>query len=375
MKFNFSLVIATAITLTLLLANCHVLDFIGPSSVTEGQTVTVHFKLRNTLANNLDNFDGVKIGLSTDSKFNESDLELASVPVTIRSGQAKWFSATVTIPPLNSGKYYWVVHTYSDTYIQPVQVTGIGNQTDLMATNLFFRNAQEEVIVNDKLHLFFNLKNTGASSGNFHTTYFLSSDRFLGNTDVQIYDGFQTSLSSNQERYYSGWLRVPSNYPIGRSFVIVKADYRNRITDKNEATNTIVKEITIKPASTKIKMNGPKGFATQQMDLTAESRTIQLEGESLKLTHIEEVLLEEGINLFPNPAVDKANLQFSTTQKTDLTITIVDNAGRLIQSFSEQDFQGDYSKELELGNLLPGNYFVVIQSDKDKIITKQLIVN
>lgn len=85
--------------------------------------------------------------------------------------------------------------------------------------------------------------------------------------------------------------------------------------------------------------------------------------------------IEENVNIFPNPATEVLNINFSSNYKGEISVQIIDNAGRLI----DQVFVGNHSGETQLKwhfqekQIVAGQYFCVITSSKGRI-TKPITI-
>ncbi|MBK7965346.1 MAG: T9SS type A sorting domain-containing protein [Bacteroidetes bacterium] len=69
--------------------------------------------------------------------------------------------------------------------------------------------------------------------------------------------------------------------------------------------------------------------------------------------------------LFPNPARENVNIQFSSTIISDFQITLVDQAGRMIASEMGIATEGTNLKSLNIETLSSGIYSIVIRLGND----------
>jgi uncharacterized delta-60 repeat protein len=73
-------------------------------------------------------------------------------------------------------------------------------------------------------------------------------------------------------------------------------------------------------------------------------------------------------NLFPNPSTDKINISYSLEKNSKLSIILLDNLGRIVQSFFNDEFRsaGYHSDVLEADNNLPaGLYYIKIVTEEN----------
>ena len=80
----------------------------------------------------------------------------------------------------------------------------------------------------------------------------------------------------------------------------------------------------------------------------------------------------EGMEAYPNPTVGDLNLKFKAAAQPT-TIRIMDVQGRVIYSEDLEHFDGNYSRELDVSNGVPGVLSISI-SQKGKVFTKNIIL-
>ncbi|MGC9341975.1 MAG: T9SS type A sorting domain-containing protein, partial [Bacteroidales bacterium] len=76
--------------------------------------------------------------------------------------------------------------------------------------------------------------------------------------------------------------------------------------------------------------------------------------------------------VYPNPASDWVNLEFSASGQEDIIITILDTYGRTILSKEIRSVNGFVNERLDLSELDNGLYFVRIGNENEvlKLIKK-----
>ena len=79
-------------------------------------------------------------------------------------------------------------------------------------------------------------------------------------------------------------------------------------------------------------------------------------------TGIEETSLTN-FNLFPNPATDQFNLNIGLAEKENLTISVIDAAGRVVQSQFESLNAGGHQLSIDVSSLPAGIYQVSLKSN------------
>jgi hypothetical protein len=92
------------------------------------------------------------------------------------------------------------------------------------------------------------------------------------------------------------------------------------------------------------------------------------------VTAIANVQAEEiKLKVSPNPNKGIFNLSFEVTTKADLTIDILNSAGRKVYTSSTPDFIGTYSKQITIDDVSSELYVIKIQHDKKVYVSKLLI--
>ncbi len=92
------------------------------------------------------------------------------------------------------------------------------------------------------------------------------------------------------------------------------------------------------------------------------------------ITAIAEALADEiKLTVSPNPNNGIFNLSFEVNTKADLTIDILNSAGRKVYTSSIPDFTGKYSKQLSVDGSAADLYLVKIQHNKKTYVRKMIV--
>ena len=78
-------------------------------------------------------------------------------------------------------------------------------------------------------------------------------------------------------------------------------------------------------------------------------------------------------NIYPNPTTDFLTLDFYATIKGNYSVKIISSNGEQVYEDKILDFNGDYSKNINLSNLAKGNYIIQIHSDHQVVYRKILL--
>jgi hypothetical protein len=86
----------------------------------------------------------------------------------------------------------------------------------------------------------------------------------------------------------------------------------------------------------------------------------------------EDLVFQNGIEVFPNPASDLTNITFNFAESNDITIELVNKLGQRI-SFTELDNIQNASHELSVNNLAAGMYFIHISNGEASMVEKLFV--
>jgi hypothetical protein len=92
-----------------------------------------------------------------------------------------------------------------------------------------------------------------------------------------------------------------------------------------------------------------------------------------KETSVTELSDSQDVNIYPNPNNGKFNIILENILSDNIRVTITNNVGVVIKDFNLSQ-SGKMIREIDLGNIAKGFYFIQLQTDEAKII-KSFIVN
>lgn len=88
---------------------------------------------------------------------------------------------------------------------------------------------------------------------------------------------------------------------------------------------------------------------------------------------VEELGFSSEVSLFPNPTQGNATLAFDSKKAGDLTISILDAQGRMINWFNTNTVEGGNSIDLNTNNYASGVYQVVLSNSNGSHLTKLIV--
>ena len=106
-------------------------------------------------------------------------------------------------------------------------------------------------------------------------------------------------------------------------------------------------------------MNTPAFFCTDDLKLST-------------VTGIENYFLEESLSVFPNPAVNGAEIIFNTAEPVYVNMKITDVTGREVAGQNINSFAGQNKFRVDVSQYPSGVYYVILNANGN-VITKKLI--
>lgn len=88
---------------------------------------------------------------------------------------------------------------------------------------------------------------------------------------------------------------------------------------------------------------------------------------------IKENVIENSLNVFPNPANDKLTVKFNTSKVNNLSVKISDVEGKVVYSRNESNFSGNFNENINVSNFGKGVYMIQIISD-NSITTEKVVI-
>ncbi len=92
------------------------------------------------------------------------------------------------------------------------------------------------------------------------------------------------------------------------------------------------------------------------------------------LLSTDEMLMNNGINVFPNPIVESLNIRYHLSQSEKVTVDVFENSGRLINHVAEKlNLIGDQIITLNLGNQINGIVIVRLKIGATSYSFKRIV--
>jgi hypothetical protein len=200
----------------------------------------------------------------------------------------------------------------------------------------------------------------------FHTNSW--DDLYLEMSD----DGGTTFTILKKWRYlveYANDIRETANWNIAGPFTSTTV-FRIRSHASNNWDKVYIDNVRIRgcrTAGTRLAQDNP-----QLLDANLGMTKGEIDDEGLtKKLDIEESdasLLVS--NVYPNPSRDKINLAYATKENTDINITIVDVAGKIVFNRQINNTQGNQMEIIDVTKFHSGYYMIIIESEENREVQK-----
>ncbi len=93
------------------------------------------------------------------------------------------------------------------------------------------------------------------------------------------------------------------------------------------------------------------------------------------VVNVEETLISENIKIYPNPVLNKANVEFSLSDDTPMEISLIDLLGKNVKRLFKGTLnRGQHKIQLDASGIAEGIYFVKFQSNKE-VTTKKILIS
>ena len=177
---------------------------------------------------------------------------------------------------------------------------------------------------------------------------------------VKYYDGsswqtvatFVSGIDFDNNNYYVATL----SFDASQYNFAPDAKFRFQCDASSNSDDIYIDLVTIKALTGGTKLN-----YTDKVTSTFVKAGFELENSS------------EEMSIYPNPASDYFTLDLKLDEEIDLDIRIYDINGRLVSTKKDMNCVGSYSKQINISDLAPGVYLVVVKGD-DINYSKRLVV-
>ncbi|MCU0431238.1 MAG: T9SS type A sorting domain-containing protein [Cytophagaceae bacterium] len=225
-----------------------------------GNTISFQFNLNNQgLGNSGAHYTGVFLSLNAQYEYNDIELSRNIFTPAIPGGLSISQQVSVAIPTqLPTGVYHLLVisdinnqitETNESNNLASITITVLPNSgtIDLSILNTSIPNNFER---SQLTSIQLTIRNNNVSASPMHELgYYISLDGILDDQDVLIHNHLAPSAPANSNSPMNTNITIPNTFLAGNYFLIVKADYKNKVTESNENNNVFSQAITLKNAN------------------------------------------------------------------------------------------------------------------------------
>ena len=93
------------------------------------------------------------------------------------------------------------------------------------------------------------------------------------------------------------------------------------------------------------------------------------------ITSVEEVIINEAISVFPNPAKNRLNIRFTNTEYQNVTIEFTNISGQTVLTKQLSGITKNSKEELNISALPSGTYILRLLSTGTVISSKKIIIS
>lgn len=109
--------------------------------------------------------------------------------------------------------------------------------------------------------------------------------------------------------------------------------------------------------------------------VVTESNCSSLPSDTINVlsTEVEEIKNSYNLNIYPNPNNGNFVINFNTISKGDYKITLTNMLGQIVYKDVVNDFEGSYSKQLNIAEYGKGIYTISLSNDKKETVRKIIV--
>ncbi|QIX61065.1 T9SS type A sorting domain-containing protein [Hymenobacter sp. BT18] len=226
---------------------------VSPISTAPGNAISLTSYIKNN-GNTASSSSSIGYYLSSDNKLDGNDQLLTSTyGSSLYAGYSNYANAYTNIPTsVTPGSYYvlfaadyqgLVEESNEDNNVTAVAITVAKASIDLVPTQsqISTSTTTAGTTISAATYIY-NQGNTTA--GTSSVGFYLSTDNKLDSKDVLLNSVTGSSLAANVSSYRGAYLTIPATTASGTYYLLIAADYQDKVTESNETNN--VASLTLK---------------------------------------------------------------------------------------------------------------------------------
>lgn len=123
-------------------------------------------------------------------------------------------------------------------------------------------------------------------------------------------------------------------------------------------------------------MNGQNTFGSYTLNQSNYSGVFTLkitDDEMLSTSVKEKTSTTNGLTVYPNPSNQIITVLYSKRDARQLQLSVKNQLGKVVYSFSSNDVQGKFIKDIDLGKQAKGIYFIEVVADEERLVKKVVL--
>lgn len=121
-------------------------------------------------------------------------------------------------------------------------------------------------------------------------------------------------------------------------------------------------------------MGGQNTFGNYTLNEPNGVFTLKITDDEMLSTFVnDKTSVTNGLTVYPNPSNQIITVLFSKRYARQLQLSIKNQLGQVVYSFTSNDVQGKFIKDIDLGKQTKGVYFLEVIADEERLVKKVLL--
>jgi len=329
-----------------------------------GEDLPLNYSVDNRGSTPIANTIGTGFYLSTDSVWGEADINLQPISHSYYYSSERFLKIPLETLP---GNYYIIffadnrsvygeTNEFNNTKSLPITITS----PDIDLTIEQPIDIPDTLVTNSMIDISFNIKNNGTNSTpRFGSSVYLSADSLFDQTDLLIGNTYSQEINAHDLSTASVTLYLKNEIVPGQYYLIINADQydnygtpQSAVNESNENNNSFVQPVIVRRARIDITFRNISSPVTSTLSNTVlpiEYQTVNLGSDHSQAMDLKYFLSKDSV---------LSNFDFSLGSSYNQTYPL-DGYEQMNTSIS-----------LSIPNMGTGDYYIIIQADKDQRCTE-----
>jgi hypothetical protein len=257
-------------------------------------------------------------------------------------------SAIVRIPTKSAGNYYiifradhgnLVMESNENNNTRSLPISVISRKVDLFIQSV---STESDLQPGTQFGSSVLIKNDGNATTSVSTTFYLSTDTSLDNSDELLGTHLMTEIAAQGAREGKVSLTIPRSATQGTYYLLAVADKDNEVEETEESNNTKVSSVFV-------------------------SGVVRAIGE--------EITKAGDISVYPNPSTGRFTVELGDAQSlnTEINIDVIDVSGKIVHQQRAGFFDNKEVVQIP-GGMAEGVYFLRVRYG-NTVVIKNILLN